>query len=398
MSWPLVALSSVCKIDMGSAPKGSTYIDLGSENGIPLIAGAADYGEIYPKPKKATSEPTKVCTEGDIIICVRATIGDLNWADNEYCLGRGVAGLRVNPEKLDAKYLWYFIGSYEKELYRSSTGSTFPQINRTIIETIPIPLPPLETQKQIAAVLEKADQLRKDCKQMEQELNSLAQSVFIDMFGDPVTNPKGWEVKAISSVVSDYLGGKSLVAAGDESTVYINKILKISAITSGEFKAGEVKPLPNDYEPPVEHFVKKHDLLFSRANTTELVGATAMVFEEHENIVLPDKLWRFIWKDEDTVSPVFIWRLLSEQGMRREISKLSSGSGGSMKNISKGKLKTLPIILPPLDIQKKYEQFYLKLRSELLGNSNLVEQAETGFQALMQKAFKGELNLKTKAA
>ncbi len=69
-----------------------------------------------------------------------------------------------------------------------------------------------------------------------------------------------------------------------------------------------------------------------------------------------------------------------------------------MKNISKGKLKTLPIILPPLDIQKKYEQFYLKLRSELLGNSNLVEQAETGFQALMQKAFKGELNLKTKAA
>lgn len=204
MSWPLVNLSAVCQIDMGSAPKGSTYVEL--DKGVPLIAGAADYGDVFPRPKKATLEPTKLCEEGDIIICVRATIGDLNWADKEYCLGRGVAGLRVHDKKLDSKYLWYFITSIEDELYRNSTGSTFPQINKKIIEGLQIPLPPLATQKKIAAVLEKADQLRKDCQHMEQELNSLAQSVFIDMFGDPVTNPKGWEVASLDTLAKVQIG------------------------------------------------------------------------------------------------------------------------------------------------------------------------------------------------
>ena len=132
--YPSVSLASVCNIDMGSAPKGNTYVKIGK--GLPLIAGAADYGEKYPEPKKATFEPTKICEEGDIILCVRATIGDLNWADKEYCLGRGVAGLRPQEDKLSSKYLWYFIQSHEQELRRNSTGSTFPQINRKVIESI----------------------------------------------------------------------------------------------------------------------------------------------------------------------------------------------------------------------------------------------------------------------
>ncbi|HGE6115377.1 TPA: restriction endonuclease subunit S [Vibrio cholerae] len=391
MSWSLVNLSTVCQIDMGSAPKGSTYVEL--DSGVPLIAGAADYGDVFPQPKKATLEPTKLCKKGDIIICVRATIGDLNWADKEYCLGRGVAGLRAHDEKLDSKYLWYFIASIEDELYRNSTGSTFPQINKKVIESLKIPLPPLETQKQIAAVLEKADQLRQDCKLLEQELNSLAQSVFIDMFGDPVTNPKGWDKVSLSKIADDFLGGKSLVAAEDQSTFYKNRVLKISAVTSGEFKPQESKPLPNDYEPQDEHFVKAGDLLFSRANTTELVGATAMVFDEHTGLVLPDKLWRFVWKDEKSLSPVFIWQQLCEAGVRKEISKLSSGSGGSMKNISKGKLNTLQIVFPPLALQQKFERIYLKLRVELSNNQQQIKFADQAFNALMQKAFKGELTL-----
>lgn len=298
----------------------------------------------------------------------------------------------LQPKKgLDLKYLCRVLEKYDVTPFVK--GATRQKLSKTDASRIPLPLPPLETQKQIAAVLEKADQLRKDCQQMEQELNSLAQSVFIDMFGDPVTNPKGWEVKPLSSIVEDFEGGKSLVAADDESTLYKNKVLKISSVTSGEFKPEEVKPLPNEYEPPVEHFVKKDDLLFSRANTTELVGATTMLFEDYENLLLPDKLWRFVWEDKEAVSPVFIWRLLCDVGMRREISKLSSGSGGSMKNISKGKLKTLPIILPKLELQKKFEKVYMKLRKELADNAECSFLSEQAFNSLMQRAFKGELNL-----
>lgn len=389
MSWPLVALSSVCKIDMGSAPKGSTYIDLGSENGIPLIAGAADYGEIYPKPKKATSEPTKVCTEGDIIICVRATIGDLNWADNEYCLGRGVAGLRVNPEKLDAKYLWYFIGSYEKELYRSSTGSTFPQINRTIIETIPIPLPPLETQRQIAAVLEKADQLRKDCKLMEQELNSLAQSVFIDMFGDPVTNPKGWEVKPLSSIASVQLGKmlSSKSKQGDNPKKYLRNAnvqwrkIEVFDLLEMDFSEKEVKKFT----------LNNGDLLVCEGGE---IGRCGIWKSQVADCYYQKALHRVRLKQElcipEYIQEYFFW--MAERG-----GLMSSVNEVTFKHLTAEKMNKLLVPLPSVDLQSQFTKAYDSIHNKISENSEVGREAESAFNSLMQKAFKGELKLEVVA-
>ncbi len=391
MSWSVVALKTVCDIQMGSAPKGETYVEL--ENGVPLVAGAADYGEIYPAPKKSTTKPTKLCQKGDLIICVRATIGDLNWADSVYCLGRGVAGLRVKPE-LSSKYLFYFIKAHEHILYRNSTGSTFPQINRKVIELLEVPLPPLPIQKQIAAVLEKADTLRSQCQQMEQELNSLAQSVFLDMFGDPVQNERGWKTCKLKDLVKDLQGGKSIAASEDEENSGNHRVLKISAVTWGEFKPTESKPLPNSYVPPKEHFVRPNDLLFSRANTTELVGATSLVFNAPDNVLLPDKLWRFIWKDETAQSQVFMWQLLSNQSVRRELGKVSTGSGGSMKNISKAKLYDFEIIYPDKQLQLEFELKFINIREQLSSNIELKKCLSMNFNSLMQRAFKGELALK----
>jgi type I restriction enzyme S subunit len=307
--------------------------------------------------------------------------------------GDCIAITPIDSEKVYAKFIYFYLSGNIHILEEGFKGAGLKHISKEYLENILVPLPPLETQKKIAAVLEKADQLRKDCQQMEQELNSLAQSVFIDMFGDPVTNPKGWRKSHLSTIVEDFLGGKSLVAADDQNTEFVNRVLKISAVTSGDFKSKESKPLPNNYEPPAEHFIKVGDLLFSRANTTELVGATTMIFTEHTGLVLPDKLWRFVWRDDTSLSPVFIWQQLCDKSVRKEISKLSSGSGGSMKNISKGKLKTLPVVSPPLELQQKFERIYTKLRAELSNNKQLRQFSEQGFNALMQKAFKGELNL-----
>ncbi|RZP55965.1 restriction endonuclease subunit S [Vibrio vulnificus] len=112
----------------------------------------------------------------------------------------GADGVKLLNPKIDAdkKFLFYYL----KQLKLEDAG--YSRHFKFLKETY-IPLPPLETQKKIAAVLERADQLRKDCQQMEQELNSLAQSVFIDMFGDPVTNPKGWDVATLGDEI-EYIG------------------------------------------------------------------------------------------------------------------------------------------------------------------------------------------------
>ena len=352
---------------MGSAPKGSTYIDLGSENGIPLIAGAADYGEIYPKPKKATSEPTKVCKKDDIIICVRATIGDLNWADNEYCLGRGVAGLRVNPDKLDAKYLWYFIGSYEEELYRSSTGSTFPQINRTIIETIPIPLPPLETQKQIAAVLEKADQLRKDCKLMEQELNSLAQSVFIQVhtkaekisftFGDLALKEK-------NSFVNGPFGSNLL------SSELTNKgvpVLYIRDIASGVFKRKKDVYVTNEKAIDLNSCrVDAGDVLVAKVGDPP--GAAAIYPIGEPNAIVTQDVIRIKCDDRVIIAEYLVAYFNSSLGTHalKAITVEATRS-----RIGLGDLKKLGIDLPRVEVQLKFVKLSRRLTTLLEDNKNL---------------------------
>lgn len=153
ISFPKCKLHHVCNVIMGSAPPGHSYnID---KQGLPLVAGAGDFGDYSPKPKTYTTEPTNQSQLGDLLICIRATIGDLNWSDQVYCLGRGVACLRVNEQKLSSKYLSYQLQYSQQDLLNLGTGTTFLQISKQDIRQFNILLPPLETQKKIASYLDR---------------------------------------------------------------------------------------------------------------------------------------------------------------------------------------------------------------------------------------------------
>jgi type I restriction enzyme, S subunit len=181
-------LSSVCEIIMGQAPAGDTYNDEGV--GLPLIAGASDFGDAMPEPSRFTSAAAKVSRVNDIIVCVRATIGDLNWSDKEYCLGRGVAALRVNERKADRKYIWRAVEHGAARLSSLGRGATFKQISKPDIENFEIPLPSLDEQKRIAAILDQADELRRKRQRAIDRLNQLGQAIFHEMFGDPSNLPR----------------------------------------------------------------------------------------------------------------------------------------------------------------------------------------------------------------
>lgn len=196
MSWQSEPLGKVCSIAMGQAPVGTSYNNNGE--GLALIAGAGDFGNLTPYPKKYTTKPSKISAVDDLILCIRATIGDLNWSDKEYCLGRGVAGLRVIQNKLDKDYLWHFINSNKHQLAAKGSGSTFKQVSKSDIEEWSIPLPPLPEQKRIAAILDKADSLRRKNQQAIQLADQFLRAVFLDLFGDPVTNPKGIKLLPIT--------------------------------------------------------------------------------------------------------------------------------------------------------------------------------------------------------
>ena len=220
-------------------------------------------------------------------------------------------------------------------LKRYITGTTRAKLTKAAAKRIEIPLPPLEEQRRIAGILDAADDLRRRRREALALLDTLPGTIFAEMFGFLTTSdefPRG----PLSKLIKGFDTGKNLAPAPDEEGSRY-RVLKVSAVTKGEFMEEESKPLPADYCPPASHFVRQGDLLFSRANTAALIGATAMVETVSENIVLPDKIWRFVL-DPQKADPIFLHYLFGTRKFRDEVSGRATGSSGSMKNISKGKV------------------------------------------------------------
>jgi len=144
-------LGEVAHIEMGQSPDGDSCNDDG--DGIPLIGGPADLGLEFPQSTRWTNSPTKLCKPGDIIVCVRATIGEPRWADGIYCLGRGVAGIRPVDNYLSPRFLFFIIEGNEQILQNQGTGTTFKTISKQHLASIQVPMIPVEEQEIIVSFL-----------------------------------------------------------------------------------------------------------------------------------------------------------------------------------------------------------------------------------------------------
>jgi type I restriction enzyme S subunit len=375
-------LKDVCEVIMGQAPPGDTYNT--ESKGIPLIAGTADFGEINPSPIKFTTQPTRISEPNDIILGIRASIGDMNWADNNYCLGRGVAGLRVKDNFLYDRYLWYWLSKSIHLLLRDAHGSTFKQVNRESIENLEIPLPPLSEQKRIAAILDKADSIRQKRKKAIELTEELLRSVFLDMFGDPVTNPKGWEKATMANVIKSIDYGTSQKANSNKIGI---PIIRMNNITNkGEIDLADIKWCDIPQKDMDKYTVKKGDLLFNRTNSPELVGKTA-VWDLDEQYAFAGYLIRIRFNERLALPHYISAYLNSAYGKCLLFTKAKPAI--NMSNISASEFKNLPILIPKLKDQMKYTNTVRIIRNRLLDLSNYTSNSNELFSYLIQNIFIG---------
>lgn len=143
-SWELMDLSEVAEIIMGQSPPGNSYNQ--NKEGLPLINGPTEFGEVHPTPIQWTRKPTKLCEKGDILICVRgSTTGRMNEADQRYCIGRGIAAVRPK-QKISKEILYLMLENLTNEILSKSKGSTFPNIKQTELSALKIVVPPSSEQ------------------------------------------------------------------------------------------------------------------------------------------------------------------------------------------------------------------------------------------------------------
>lgn len=397
MTWPTVPITKVARVVGGATPKTDNPDFWNGRIDWATPKDLSDLGHRYitSTPRKITDAGLRGCAAevlpaGSVLFSSRAPIGHIAINTVPMATNQGFKSFVPGPE-LDASFLYWWLDTNRERLQAMGTGATFKEVSKAVVERIEIPLPPLDEQRRIAGILDQADALRRLRSRAFEKLNTLGQAIFHEMFGNLVANERGFEPVVVGDVIDGFETGKNLAGDPDEGRPDGFRVLKISAVTSGIFKSEESKPLPPNYEPPEAHIVRDGDLLFSRANTAQLIGATAFARTNSARLVLPDKLWRFVWKQKSKVRPEFVKALFSSPSFRYEIGKRSSGTSGSMKNIGQQKVMTIPFGLPRIDLQQEFAKRLSVATGQAEANQKLLETYENLFASLQHRAFKGEL-------
>jgi type I restriction enzyme S subunit len=153
--WTLARLGEVAEIQMGESPPGFSYND--NCEGYPLLNGPTEFGVENPKPRQWTTKPTRICRKSDLLICVRGnTTGRMNWADQQYCIGRGLASITPIENVVRSSFMYYFLLKEVDEIMRKTTGSTFPNLKSSELRNFELPLAPYLEQICIAEIIETA--------------------------------------------------------------------------------------------------------------------------------------------------------------------------------------------------------------------------------------------------
>ena len=372
-------LKEVCIITMGQAPPGTSYNQQGL--GIPLIAGAGDFGELSPQAKKFTTEATKISQPGDLILCIRATIGDCNWSDQHYCLGRGVAGLHAKDNLLDSNYLWYWLKIAKNQLLNLAKGSTFKQVSQEAIASLKIPLPPLEEQQRIAAILDKADDIRRKRKQAIALTEELLRSTFLDMFGDPVTNPKGWDKRKFKDIFKSIRYGTSTPPQFENDGI---PFIRATNIKNGTVSINDLRFISLDESNKIEKCkLKKGDIVIVRSGVNS--GDSALITQEYEGSYAG---YDMIIDIDEFLSIFYNFIINSEFG-KQMIKPLTRRAG--QPHINADQVKNLEFIYPSKISIEKFNLFWHQVQLKINKYQKFQQQSDNLFNSLLQKAFKGEL-------
>ena len=360
-------LKNIAKIAAGnSAPSKDEF----SKIGIPFIrAGSLEFlvrGVSIDEcemvdPQLAKDKSLRLFSKGSILFAksgMSAKMGRIYiLPENSYVVSH-LAVISITDVNVNNQFVAFYFNY--RPPFNLIKDDAYPSISIKDIENVEIPLPEFEIQNKIVAILDKAKSLLNKREQTIVKYDELLRATFLEMFGNPMERPNRWKIGRIGEYIIDITAGTSL---GGEHKKELTEdelgVLKVSAVTKGVFDPREYKAVKRDIINKVIIHPYKGDLLFSRANTLELVGATCMVHENYNYLFLPDKIWKVVTKEEK-LRKVFLHYVLRNKDVRKTFLSIATGSSGSMLNISMVKFKNIEIPLPPIELQLRFEAEYLK--------------------------------------
>ena len=383
--WEIKKLGEVCDIINGFAFKSNLFTDEGEyilrisniQNGYIDLTDIAHFNKTdYPK----VNLEKYAVLEDDIVVALSgATTGKfgINKTGQKLYLNQRVAICRENTSKLNHLYLLFYLRMQAKSFLESAEGVAQPNLSTELMKQIPIPVPPLPVQEQIVSKLDLLSSITEKKREQLKELDALAQSIFYDMFGDPITNEKGWEVKKLGEVCESELG-KTLDSKRNTGELY--PYLCTINIQWGYCDLSVIKELRMEKNELERYSVRKGDLLICEGGDT---GRSA-IWNKEETIYYQNSLHRVRFK-KGMMLPIFCQYLMWTLKNMGEIEKYSKGQ--TIQHLVKSALLSIKAILPPLPLQHQFASKIeaIEKQKELIKQS--ISETETLFNARMQEHF-----------
>lgn len=331
---------------------------------------------------------------GNIIIPTRMALGRVAINATGIAINQDIKALMIRePRKVDVNYLAFFLRSKAEYIISCGKGATVKGITVDVLRNIDVPLPDFSVQQSIVGSILKAENMFKQSQKMESELNTLAQAVFLEMFGDPVCNSNDYNKVTLLDVVSNHddikCGPFGTQLQKDEYLHEGIPLWGIKHVNSG-FKKKTVEFVSEiKFKELKSYSLHPGDIVMTRKGT---VGNCHLYPKNFPAGVMHSDLLK-IKVDKKVIVPEFlVYQLKFSKDVERQISLISHGA--IMAGINVGKLKNLEIFLPPYTSQVKFVNFVSALEQEVEKIHLLQDKYSDMFNALMQRAFSGKLDLK----
>lgn len=355
-SWKECKLGDVAEINMGQSPKSEFYNQ--DKIGLPFLQGNRTFGLKYPYFDTYCSEPTKIAKHGEILFSVRAPVGDINIANDEICIGRGLCA--INSKNKNNEFLYYLLHFLKNEIINNESGSVFGSINRTDLSNINILYPPLEEQKAIAEVLSSLDDKIDLLHRQNQTLESLAQTLFRQWFIEEAKEE--WEVGTVGDIAI-LKSGKSRPKEKSE----INNI----PIYGGNGILGFTH----------QHNVDGETIIIGR------VGAyCGSLYIENKPIWVSDNA--LIAKPQNPLYSKYLFYILKEN----ELNSMAEGSSHPL--LTQEPIKSIEVFIPPklklIEFNEQVNIWYEKTNK----NKKQIQTLENLRDTLLSKLLSGEVRVK----
>lgn len=397
MSWPLVKLKDCCKVVGGATPKRNIE-EYWNSNDIPWVTpkdvSKLDNPVLEDAPEYISEKGFNKCAtyllpKGSVLFTSRAPIGNVAIAGRDMCTNQGFKSLIPNKD-VDGTYLYYCMLAFSKNIDALGNGATFKEVSKKIVEEFKIPLPPLPEQKRIAAILDKADAIRRKRQKAIQLADEFLRSVFLDMFGDPVSNSHNLDITELGLLApnkGDMVDGP-FGSSIDTKVDYIDNgeipVIRTKNVSlDGEFTTNDLKFMRREKFLTIHRSnVVPGDIVLTKVGT---IGNVCIFPDDFQEAVLSTTGSCRIRVDESRINKIYLYHFLKYY--RPKMHEIASAGVQPFLNMKH--IKGFKVPMP----SRQKQDIFAKLVKKLMDMKKLFSTASQTalFESISQKAFKGEL-------